>query len=268
MSYSIKDKLKLIKLNIINSFQVNTAYFSENWFGLGSTLFYTISTYLMIKIIYSNVNQIAGYSENEMIFLLFTVQLNYYLDWTWSTNNIQKMMESVYSGELDLMLSKPIPVLFFITFRDLNIVGRIKDGLPNLILLASLISWGSLNLDLYKVFFGVIILICGQISWHCFTFLFALPVFRLGKNKQIYDTSVALGNNNNIPFEGFNDTLKLIFTIIIPALITPQILVSVLLGKSEPISLTFLCLSIALIFIIIKERSWKWALENYTSASS
>lgn len=263
-----RERFKLLKLNTINSYRIQTAYFSENWFSLGSTFFYSISMYIFIKVIYSNVNEFAGYSENEMLFLLLITQLSYYTDWIWSINNISKLMDSVYAGELDLILSKPIPGLFFLTFRDISLINRLKDGVPNIILVSLLIDWSSLNFDWTKIMYGVVIFICGQISWHCFSFLFALPVFKVGKNKQLYETSVALGNTNSIPYEGFNDLFKFVFTVIIPSLITPQILVSVLLGKSEPLSVTLTCMGVAVLFLVLKDFGWKWALKNYTSATS
>jgi len=264
----LKERIKLLKLNTVNSYRIQTAYFSENWFGLGSTFFYSISMYLFIKIIYSNVSQFAGYSENEMLFLLLITQFNYYVDWVWSTNNISKLMDSVYAGELDLILSKPIPSLFFLTFRDISLINRLKDGVPNIILISLLIDWNQFSFDLTKVLAGVTIFICGQISWHCFSFLFALPVFKLGKNKQIYETSIALGNTNSIPYEGFNDLFKFIFTIVIPSLITPQIFVSVVLGKTDFTNITLTCVGVAIMFLLFKEIGWRWALKNYTSATS
>jgi len=113
MFQDIKLKLKIIKINIKNTYQIQTAYYGENWFSLGSTLFYTLTLYLFITIIYSNVKQVAGYTRDEMLFLLLLTQIGYYSDWIWSSNNISKLMDSVYAGELDIILTKPIPSLFF-----------------------------------------------------------------------------------------------------------------------------------------------------------
>jgi len=148
------------------------------------------------------------------------------------------------------------------------LVNRLKDGVPNLLFISYVINWNNIHTDVFSIFLGVIIFICGQICWHCFSFLFALPVFKLGKNKQLYETSITLGNTNNIPYEGFNKSLKFVLTYIVPSLIIPQILASVLLGKSDGFFVSLSLVILAGIFLYLKERGWKWALKNYTSATS
>ncbi len=265
---TIKDRFSLLKTNAINSYHVQTAYFADNWASVGSTVFYTLTMFLFVKILYSNVQLFAGYTYDEMILLLLFGQLNFYSDWLWSTNNIGAMIDSVRTGELDLVLSKPIPSLFFITFRDISIVNRIKDGLPSLAILSSLLNWSNIHTDLLRVFLAFVVFTCGQICWHCFRFLFALPVFFVGQSNQIFQISGTLGENNDIPYEGWGDKLKFVFTAIIPSLMTAQMAVSVLLGKSNPLYMVILALVVTIVFLILKHIGWIIALRNYSSASS
>lgn len=268
MLAAIKDRLQLIILGIINSYRIQTAYFFENWASLLSTGFYTLSMLLFIKVIYSNVKLFAGYTENEMLFLVLLGQLSFYTDWLWSSNNISLMIESVRTGELDLILSKPLPALFYITFRDISIINRIKDCLPNVILLSLLVRWSQIHTSLDKVVVGILIFVCGQIAWHCFRFLFALPVFFMGQSNQVFHVSGTLSNTNNIPLEGFTGSLKAIFVSVIPVLISAQMGASVILGKSNPIYMLGLAVSTAVVFLILKRLGWIIALRNYSSASS
>lgn len=264
----IKDILSLLKTNAINSYRVQTAYFFENWASLASTTFYVLTMLLFIKIVYSNVNIFAGYNENEMIFLILFGQLNFYTDWIWNTNNILSLIESVRSGELDLILSKPIPSLFFVTFRDISLINRLKDGIPNLLLIAILIDWENINTTWDKVIVGLLIFLCGQIAWHCFRFLFALPVFFIGQSEQLFQISGTLGSTNDIPFEGFTGKLRTVFISIIPALITSQMSVSVILGKSNQYFMLLVALSVTIFFLILKQIGWIISLKHYSSASS
>lgn len=264
----IKDRLSLLKTNAINSYRVQTAYFFENWASLASTTFYVLTMLLFIKIVYSNVNSFAGYAENEMIFLILFGQLNFYTDWIWNTNNILSLIESVRSGELDLILSKPIPSLFFVTFRDISLINRLKDGIPNLLLITILIDWGNINTTWDKVIVGLLIFLCGQIAWHCFRFLFALPVFFIGQSGQLFQISGTLGSTNDIPFEGFTGKLRTVFISIIPALITAQMSVSVILGKSNQYVMLLVALSVTIFFLILKQIGWIISLKHYSSASS
>lgn len=268
MIAAVKDRLSILVTNATNSYRVQTAYFFENWVSLASTMFYVLTMLLFIKIIYSNVNTFAGYTQNEMLFFILFGQLNFYTDWIWNTNNIDSLIDSVRSGELDLILSKPIPSLFFVTFRDISLIDRLKDGVPNMLLISLLIDWSKIHTSWDKVFAGLIIFICGQAAWHCFRFLFALPVFFVGQSKQLFNISRSLGSTNNVPLEGFTGSLRTIFISIIPALVATQISTSVMLGKSDSSQMLFIAISVAISFLILKQIGWIISLRHYSSASS
>ena len=262
------DRLRILYLNTLNTYRVQTAYFFENWTSVASALFYVATMLLFVKILYSNVKTFAGYTENEMLLLLFVGQVAFYFEWLWSVNNILGLVFLVRSGELDLVLAKPVPSLFFVTFNKISLLNRLKEAVPNLLLVGILIDWGQLQTSVYKAVMGIVIFICGQIAWHCFRFLFALPVFFLGQAEQLFYLTDNLGYTHNIPYEGFSGSLKTVFTVLIPSLMLSAVSVSVVLGKSNPILMLVTSIAVASIFLVLKQVGWKKALQNYSSASS
>ncbi|OGC45371.1 hypothetical protein A2V49_00750 [candidate division WWE3 bacterium RBG_19FT_COMBO_34_6] len=268
MNFTIKDHFNLLKANALNSYRVQTAYFFENWASLASTLFYVLTMVLFVKILYSNIKTFAGYTEAEMLFLMLISQLNFYVDWSWNTNNIMSLIESVRTGEMDIILSKPLPTLFYVTFRDIILINRVKDGVPNLLIMAFLVKWSEIHTNWILILISIVIFICGQIAWHCFRFIFALPVFFIGQSYSIYSISGTLGETQNIPLEGFRGKLRDIFVSAVPSLITAQMSVSVILGKSNPITMLIIAIAVASIFLILKSFAWIISLKNYSSASS
>lgn len=268
MIYTIKEHVHLLKANAVNSYRVQTAYFFDNLASLASTLFYVLTMVLFVKILYSNIKIFAGYTEVEMLFLMLITQLNFYVDWTWSTNNILALIDSVRTGDMDMILSKPLPALFFVTFRDISLINRVKDGIPNLIIMSLLIKWSEIHTSLGLVLAAIVIFISGQIAWHCFRFIFALPVFFIGQSYSIYAISGTLGETQNIPLEGFRGKLREFFIVIVPSLITSQMSASVVLGKSNPLEMTIIAASVASVFLILKRFAWIISLRNYSSASS
>jgi ABC-2 type transport system permease protein len=259
-------RINLLKINTVFTFQEQTAYIGENLASILSTTFYSISAVLFINILYSNVNTFAGYDKNQMLLLLLTGQLGFYILWIWSSNNTEGMIEDVRSGDLDLLLTKPVPSLFYVTFKKISLVRRLKDGLPNLLIIAYLINWNELVLT--NFFAGFIIFLFGQVAWHFFRFLFALPVFWQGQSTNIYMISGSLGETKNIPFEGFPGKLRFSLSTIIPTLLTSTIVTSVILGKANPYEMILLSGVVAFIFFILGILGWNLALKNYTSASS
>jgi len=261
-------RLDILKANALNSYRVQTAYFFENWASIGSTIFYTLTMLLFIKIVYANVNLFAGYAESEMLLLVLFGQLNFYTEWVWSTNNIFALISDVRTGNLDMILAKPVPSLFFVTFRNISLINRIKDGVPNLILLSFLIDWSQISTNVSKISIGLLIFVLGQVAWHCFRFLFALPVFFIGQSSQIFQISGTLNSTNNIPLEGFTGALKNVFISLIPSLIAAQMSVSVILGKSNPYIMLLIASIVTVVFLLLKSFAWVVSLKNYSSASS
>lgn len=263
-----KRRWDIFSANLANTFQQEAAYFGNNWGSLASTIFYLAASLIFLDVLYANVNFFAGYSKNEMLFLLFISQINFYAEGSWSRSNLRLLSENVRNGNLDFILTRPIPALFYSTFQRIYFLSFVRDDVPNLIVLLVLIEWKSLNINFSSALCGIAIIILGQIAWHCFNFLFAISVFWHGESKQIFYVAIALRGDDKIPYEGFSKSLKILFLSIIPAIIAGTLSVSVILGKSNGPKMLALSAIVAIIFITLKIYFWKLALKNYTSASS
>ncbi len=236
--------------------------------GIGSALAYTFSMIIFIKVVFANVDLFAGYTQDEMLFLLFIAQLNFFLGYIWSTPNINTLIESVRSGELDLILVKPVPGLFYTSTRSINFLTFFKEGVPTLIVFALAVNWSGLNISSQLILPAIAIAILGQLCVHSFKFLFALPSFFVGNAEQLFKVSGAVTDIAEIPYEGYPFGLRVFFTAFVPALIASQVSVSVILGKSDAFLMLVFCLLITLVFMLLANLGWRVSLKNYTSASS
>lgn len=263
-----KIRFNIIWINAVNTFRQESAYFGNNWGSLASAVFYILAMLLFIEILYSNINMFSGYGKNDMLFLVFVSQFAFYIQCFWSQSNLVSMYEGVRGGELDFILTKPVSSIFYVTFKKIHSIGFLRDSLPNLILMCLLINWRNLSLKLALVFLGIIIFFLGQIAWHCFKFLFMLPVFWCGEAKQTSSIATAFETTSDIPLEGFEKPLRWIFITVIPSISIGQLSVSVMLGKSNGLKMLILSLIVATIFVSLKIFFWNLALKNYTSASS
>ncbi|MCX6713614.1 MAG: ABC-2 family transporter protein [Candidatus Vogelbacteria bacterium] len=263
----IKIHLRLLRANTVNTFQAETAYFGNNWGNLISTVIYVAVQILFVNVIYSRVHTFAGYNKNEMYFLLLIGQLGFYFLWGWSEMNNRILIEDIRKGALDFLLVLPVPALWYVTFRKIPILTVLRDGLPNIIVVAILVNWSALPLTFYHVIWGLIIFIFGQIAWESFNFLLVLPAFWIGEAKQIYSLSYQLKDNNQIPWEGYRPGFQFSLSFFVPTLLLSSIPTSVMLGKASALYLLPFTFLIMLMFMFIKKSLWDLALKNYTSAS-
>jgi ABC-2 type transport system permease protein len=265
----IYERLAVLKVGVVYTFQQETAYWTNNWTSLLSTFFYTVSVILFVDVIYGNVDLVAGYSRNEMLLFVFNGQIGFYTGWV-LIKNLQELSANVNKGNLDLLLVRPIPSLFYVTFRKIKAYSLIRDSLPPMLALAIALNWPALNLNTFNVLAGIVIIFLGVTSAHVMHFLATIPVFWLGESSELIDLSFDSEHNIGkiIPFEGYSHEFQFLFSVILPYAITAGFSTSVMLGKSDPLIMLIASFAIAIVFLVLRQIAWKKALRAYTSASS
>lgn len=265
---TLLERLRILRLNVITSYQLDTAYVFEAWGNMMSTLVYTASYLAFIAVVYANVDTLAGYTRNEMMLLAFMAQATYYCLAAWSIENAKDLIKDVNRGDLDLVLIRPMPALFYLTFRRIYLMGLLRDALIPMVLISTLINWPELGLTWTAVLAGIVVALAGQWALHVIHFLFAFPVFWLGESDNIFTITYALSSLDVVPYEGLTNPLKWLFTLAIPIFIPSAMAASVMLGHIDPLGAAVYAVGVALLFTIIKALLWRAALRAYTSASS
>ncbi len=267
---SLRERLVLLKANTIFTAQRELAYAGNNWASIISTTSFTFSVLIFIKVIYSNVQTVAGYSYNEMLLFFFVSQMTYYANWIVTIRNLNDLIPDVNKGNLDMVLIKPVPSLYFMMTRTISLVSIITDAIPPTLAIVFSINWHVLSIAPFELLIGIIVWIFGLITLHTFQIIAALPVFWFGESQNILDlaSTTAAASGTMIPLEGYSENLRKLLGTIIPVLIAGGFTTSILLSKSNPMILFTWALVVALISIYVRGLAWKFALKHYTSASS
>lgn len=265
-----KIRIQLFKAIITYSFQIETAYIWNNWGNILSTTAYAAMQLVFFDVLFSNFDEIGGYARNEMMLFFLMTQFWFFISIGIFSKNIKLLISDVLSGDLDLILIRPLPAMYYISFRQFNIYSIVRDGfLPFLLVIVS-IKWSELNIDTYHLFIGVLIFILGAFISTIIHFLIGISSFWLGDANDLLVTAWQLedGAGGKVPFESWGTLYKIIFTFIFPALIVSAISTSVILGKSDPNTFLLISFTVAVIFKLIQNIMWTKALKHYSSASS
>jgi len=257
----------LLGINIVNTWQTETAYFAHGWGNVLSTVAFTITYLVFISVIFANVHTLAGFTRDQMLFLLLVVQVNFYLMWSWAFNNAQRLVDDVNRGNFDLLLTKPLPALFYSSVRNISLLQFVRDGLPAILFVIFAIQWQHLTFQPLAVLAGLLLIVAGQIATQSFLLLFALPVFWYGQSSDLLNLSYPL-MDADMPYTGIQPNLRVVLTLVVPALASASLPVAVMLGKFDMISGLGLGFGAAALLSVIKMVIWKSALRHYTSASS
>jgi ABC-2 type transport system permease protein len=227
-------------------------------------------TLLLIEAIYANTSTLNGYAKNDMLLFLFIGQISFALNVNQYYINIEELIRSVNAGELDLILTKPIPSLFYVTFKTIGLVDFLIGAAPNLLVLGLALNWTQLNISLSSVVVGVVIMLLGVFCTHVFQFCAALPVFWIGESSNIVDLTWSFEYNIGrvFPFESVDKSFRTFFSTLVPVLISTGIATSVMLNKSDKYLMLLFVVAVSIMAFLLKSFFWNLALKNYTSASS
>ncbi len=263
-------RFNILKANTIYTFRNETAYAFNNIASAFSTIFYNIAYLLFIGVLFSNTKNIAGYGYNEILLFYFLCEVATYINGVLNSINTADLIKSVNRGELDLILTKPIPSLFFVSFKHINIVSFIRDCIPPLIIVGALIKWNEFNFSALNIGIAFIIFIIGIICTHAALIIACLPVFWLGESISILNfvNEFWFGAGSTVPLEGMEKIFKQITIFFVPALLTATVTTSILLNKTDPIYWLLVSIIFLVLFLVVERYLWRKALRAYTSASS
>jgi len=256
----------IIKINTVNTWQEETAHFWNNWGSIVSTTTYTIVSIIFVHILINKFKLIAGYNLNQLLFFNLLGQLAYFSANGFFKPSIDHLITSIKRGNLDFTLLKPVPSLFYISFRKIPLVSIFRDSIANILVYVFIIDWKSLNLQPNIFLIALIMIILGIIIWHCFMFMLTFTIFWLGESKRVFLLNQSIADDRGTPYEGFPKNIRLFLTFIIPMTLNYSLPVSIALEKSNP-SWIFLSIILAIIFIFLKKWVWIKGLKAYTSAS-
>lgn len=266
----IRLRWKILAANTRFSFRESVAYSLNNWGGLASTIVYMITYLVFLGAIFGRVKTLAGYTYSEILLFTLVSQFNFYLSWIWSITNISKMGEDVKSGGLDLVLVRPVPALWQVSFAKVNLFMLLFEMWPALLPLFYLMyrnhdivisSWG--------VLWGVIVFVCGHIAIHCMQFVFGLSVFWFGEYRSMNSLSYQIAFfGDSVPIEAYPKWFLVLGVSIFPFLFHSALTTSLILGKTTDIRWVWWSVIVMVVFLIIKKKMWSLALRAYSSASS
>ncbi|KKT48488.1 MAG: Multidrug efflux associated membrane protein, partial [Candidatus Collierbacteria bacterium GW2011_GWC2_44_18] len=163
----VKIRWVILKANTLFTLKESLAYSLNNWGGLASTITYMLTYLVLLSAIFGRIKTLAGYNYSEILMLTLVSQFNFYLAWVWSIRNLDQLGEDVKTGKLDLILTKPLPALWYVTFQKVNLFMLVFEMWPaTLPLIYLLIKNMDFQISLRGLFLGLLSFVFGHIAIH------------------------------------------------------------------------------------------------------
>ncbi|KKP47740.1 MAG: hypothetical protein UR39_C0003G0142 [Candidatus Woesebacteria bacterium GW2011_GWA1_33_30] len=231
-------------------------------FLIGKIVRYSFYFGFLIFLVKST-NGFAGYTGNQILFFTATYVLIDTLA-QFLFRSVYSFRQLVVSGDLDLVLVKPINPLFRSLFGGADPVDLIT--LPAIIFVVVYIG-SLLSPTLLHTTYYILLVINGLVisaSFHIAVLSLGIITMEIDHTVMIYRDLVSMGR---LPIDIYKEPFKSLLTFIVPVGVMVTIPAKALIGLVGPVGVvSSLIFGLALLFFSIK--FWHYALKKYTSASS
>lgn len=228
--------------------------------------FYALLQVAFVDIIFLNVEAIGDWTADRMLVLMgtytFVANVTYALFW----ETLTSLSRLVNTGELDLVLTKPMSAQFYVSVRRIAFMNLAPATFG-----LGIAGWGMSRLGTVPTAaeMGAYLLLCACAVVACYALWFAsvLGVFWTGRLQNagaIFEPVVSMAR---VPTDSLRGPLRLAFTFVLPLAFVGTVPAQALLGLAEPWHVPY-AVGLALALVVGSNRLWHRALRSYSSASS
>lgn len=237
---------------------------------VGSLLLYISQILLLIlfvEVIFSRVDSLQGWTKYEVLLLSGFFRLLLVVFNILFHRSINYIPRTIHSGDLDLLLIKPINSQFDLSLR-LVAVREIADLVPaTFLILYALANLSNLSWSLVDVVMILLALISGLVIFYSLYFSIAMLTIWVGRFFSFTSIFRIITEPLGIPLDLMGSKVYSFLTYVIPLAFIVTIPVRVFLHR-EPVFMLLVGGAVAMGCLLFSVWFWKLALKHYTSASS
>lgn len=228
--------------------------------------------YLLVKmsyvvVVYRSGAQINGLTPDEILLFIGTFVLLTGVYAGMFMINDYRLRGMIKDGELDLILTKPVSLIFMATLRQSNMTLFAVDALAGGVMVA--IAWARLQLPVTVVTLGgycVFLALSSAVAYS----LFLLPQilsFWLLNTSAIAEITDSFWDFNNMPMGIYSRWIQQIGVFVLPIFVITNFPPMFVLGRM-PAQYTAWALVLPFLLLMLVRMAWNKGMGNYSSASS
>lgn len=222
--------------------------------------------FFVAELIFGQVNSIAGWNKNQVLILVAVQAIFDSTMWAFIFPSILSFAGTIQNGKLDFYLLKPINARFLLSFSKFEF-----DNYPRLIVMSLLLVYlligSSVKFSILSTLEFFSLMLMGFFIFYCLFFAIATTSFWFIRFFNLEDFLQILISVGRYPTYVFKGGARFLFFNILPIVFVATFPVQALLGKVEA-KLFIVGLILCLLFFVVSQFFWNFALKNYSSASS
>jgi len=232
-----------------------------------ASLTWSLTSLFLRGIIYNIVDEIKGWTFDEMALLIAIYNFSFAFLLMLSWNAIyHHFRPAVREGNLDFHLTRPISPRFMLTTGDLDING-ILHLIPSSIIFFYTLSLDTISFNLVNIILFIFYFFIGQYIIYSICYLFYSIIFLTTSADHVSSVFWTMQDITKHPLEIFPNKLRFMLLFIIPIGFVAYIPTKALLGQ---LSYRFFAFTIIfnIFLVIINKLVWEFGVQKYESVSS
>lgn len=221
--------------------------------------FFTVFLFFLVK----GAKTLAGYDINQVVFFFLTFNVVDILG-QFLFREVYRFRQLVVSGDLDLVLAKPMSALFRVLMGGADIIDLVT--IPPLIAVIVYVG-GLLNPTVLQVTAYIFLIINGILiatAFHIAVLAFGILTLEVDHTIMLYRDIINLGR---LPVDVYKQPLRAVLTFLIPVGVMITLPAKALMGLVS-LQGIFLSFILGVVAVVSARKFWSFALTRYASASS
>lgn len=221
---------------------------------------------LLIGVIYSHTDTIAGWSQYEMTLLVGTAMILQRLMMGFFWSNLFELGRNIRTGQFDFFLAQPGNPLFMISTRKLDL-----DGLLNSVIAVAVVVYSAAQLGLQPgaidIALYVGLLACALVIHYAAVLMTVSFTFWMIGSQGLEGSYFTLFEFGRLPRQAFVGVREVLFVWVLPAVICSNVPAAALIHGFQPLHALWLAVA-AVVWLGAAVWVFNRGLRRYASASS
>ncbi len=235
--------------------------------GIAMECGYLIVKIMYVVVIYRSGKMIHGLSPDAILLFIgtFVIITGFYAGLYMM--NFFQMREQIRSGNLDLLITKPVSLQFMLTLRRSDMGIMVIDLTAGIIMVV--IGWSRLHIpfDIINALGFIGFLVGGSAMGYAIFLLPQILSFWFINTSAIAELTDSFWDFNNVPMIIYNKMIQRVGVFIFPIFVVTNFPALFVLGRMNVIYMIWGIIAPVLLLTITR-LAWNWAVKNYSSASS
>ncbi len=261
----MRQYLKLLNIFFKNSLQIQLEYRLNLLFDVFHSLILSATGLLILYVMFDKAESIGGWSFSEAIALYGVFMIMEAIIDIAIHPNLKKIPEYIRTGNMDFYLIKPLSSQFISSLRHYSFWM-----IPQFVLGFFVMAYGVVNsgkFSFINIPISFLFLLSGIGIIYSIGLFLSTIAFWFVKIDNIHQLIFAFMSAARVPVSAYSRQMRFVFSFIVPVAFVSTVPAQAALGK---LNLGFALASIAMSLglLLASHLFWRYAVANYSSASS